>query len=99
MHDISTYQRIIGRLPYLVNTRHDISFFVQCFSQFVQAPTKLHHQATQRVLNYIKFSPAQDIFYPKHTNIQIKAFKDSDWASCISTRHSTIDFCIFLGES
>jgi len=82
-----------------VNTIPDISFFVQCLSQFVQAPTKQHHQAAQRVLQYIKSSPAQGIFYPKDIDIQIKAFSDSDWASCILTRRSTTGFCIFLGES
>jgi len=99
VHDISAYRRIIGHLLYLVNTKPDISFSVQCLSQFVQAPTKLHHQAAQRVLRYIKFSPSQGIFYPKDTNVQIKEFSDSDWASCISTRYSTTVFSIFLGES
>ena len=45
VHDITAYRRIIGRLLYLVHTRPDISFSVQFLSQFVQAPTKLHHQA------------------------------------------------------
>jgi len=57
IHDISVYKRIIGRLFYLVNTRPDISFFVQFLNQFVQAPTKAHHQAAQRILRYIKASP------------------------------------------
>jgi len=57
VHNITLYQRIIGRLLYLVNTIPDISFFVQFLSQFVQAPSKFHHQAIQRILKYIKFSP------------------------------------------
>ena len=64
VHDVSAYRRIIGRLLYLVNTRHDISFVVQCLIQFVQAPTKQHHQAAQRVLRYIKSSLVRGIFYP-----------------------------------
>ncbi|XP_068483451.1 uncharacterized mitochondrial protein AtMg00810-like [Phaseolus vulgaris] len=99
VHDVSAYRRIIGRLLYLGNTRLDISLAVQCLSQFVQAPTKQHHQAAQRVLRYIKSSHAQSIFYPKDTNIQIKAFGDSDWASCILMCRSTTGSCIFLGES
>jgi len=47
VHDIGTYQRIIGRLLYLVHTRPDISFFVQFLSQFVQVPSRLHHQVVQ----------------------------------------------------
>ena len=34
VHNITLYRRIIGRLLYLVNTRPDISFFVQFLSQF-----------------------------------------------------------------
>ena len=45
MHNITLYQRIIGRLLYLVNIRPYISFYVQFLSQFVQAPSKVHHQA------------------------------------------------------
>ena len=99
VHNITLYRRIIGRLLYLVNTRPDISFSVQFLSQFVQAPSKLHHQAVQRILRYIKSFPAQGIFFPKSTDIQLKAFSDTDWASCITTRRSTTGFCIFLGNS
>ena len=84
---------------YLVNTRPDISLAVQFLSQFVQAPSMYHHQVVQRILIYIKSSPAQGIFYPKTSIVQLKAFSDSDWASCSITRHSTIGYCIYLGES
>ncbi|XP_068504175.1 uncharacterized mitochondrial protein AtMg00810-like [Phaseolus vulgaris] len=99
VHEVSMYRRIIGRLLYLVNTRPGISFSMQFLSQFVEAPTKAHHQAAQRILRYIKASPAQGLFYPRDTSRQIKAFSDSDWASCVTTRRSTTGFCIFLGES
>jgi len=44
VHDVFLYRRIIGRLLYSVNTRLDISFDVQFLSQFVESPTKAHHQ-------------------------------------------------------
>jgi len=74
VHDMFLYRRIIRRLLYLVNTRPYISFAVQFLSQFVESSTKAHHQAAQRILRYIKASPTQGLFYPKNTNLQIKAF-------------------------
>ena len=58
IHDITTYRRTIGRLPYLVNTRPNICFVVQFLSQYIQRPSMYHCQAMQRVLRYIKTSPA-----------------------------------------
>jgi len=97
-YDASNYRRIIGQLLYLVNTRPNISFIVQLLSQFVQAPSKYHHQVVQRILRYIKSSLAQGIFYPKTSIIQLKAFSDSNWASCSITCYSTTSYCIYLEE-
>ena len=99
IHEPSSYRRIIGRLLYLVNTRPDICFAVQHLSQFVQKPTIHHHRVVQHVLRYIKVAPAQGLFYSKNFVLHLKAFSDSDWASCSMTRRSTTGFCIFLEES
>lgn len=62
-------------------------------------PTSLHHAAAIRVLRYIKASPAQGLFSPSTSTLQIKGFSDSDWATCPDTRKSVTWFCIFLGGS
>ena len=41
----------------------------------------------------------KDIFVVAGNNIQLKAFNDSDWASCPMTRRSTTGLCILLGTS
>lgn len=63
------------------------------------APTSIHHEATIRVLRYVKTSPAQGLFFRAHSSLQLKAFSDSDWASCPNTRRSVIGYCIFIGNS
>jgi len=68
-------------------------------SQFVQKPTIHHHCVVQDVLRYIKVAPAQGFFYSKNYVLHLKAFSDSDWASCSMTRLSTIGFYNFLGDS
>lgn len=36
--DVSQYRRLFGRLQYLMITRPDIAYSVNCLSQFVEAP-------------------------------------------------------------
>ena len=62
-------------------------------------PTTLHHEAAIRVVRYIKSSPALGLFFPSNSQVQLKGFCDSDWATCPDSRKSIIGFCIFLGES
>ncbi|KAE9584498.1 putative RNA-directed DNA polymerase [Lupinus albus] len=94
--DPTSYRRLVGRLLYFTNSRPDLSFGVQQLSQFMSNPTNAHHQALTRILRYIKSSPGQGLFYPSTLSLQLKAFSDSDWATCIDSRHFVSGFCIFL---
>jgi len=76
--DVNDYQRLIGRLIYLTNTRPDISYCVQFLSQFLRAPTSEHHSAAHRVLHYIKGTPGQRLFFLANFDVQLKGFCDSD---------------------
>ena len=96
--DSSSYQRLIGRLIYLTNTRPNISFCVNKMSQFVSVPTSTHQQAAFRILRYLKNAPDHGIFFPHQNSIQLKAYSDSDWATCPKTRKSA-GLSIYLGES
>ena len=97
--DPTVYRRLIGRLLYLTITRPDISFAVQVLSQFMADPRIPHFDAATRVLRYIKSSPAQGLYFPVTSSLQLKAFCDSDWASCVDSRRSVTGFCIFLDNS
>ncbi|KAI4300039.1 hypothetical protein L6164_033458 [Bauhinia variegata] len=83
--------------PYRL-TRLDISYVIQVLSQFMEKPTFIHFDAACRVLRYLKQSPSMGIFLFA-SSLQLTAYCDSDWASCLETRRSIIGYCIFLGSS
>jgi len=99
INDPESYRRLIGKLLYLTNSRPDICYSVHLLSQFVQAPTIHHQQAAQHILRYLKTSPANGLFFAATNDMQIKAFSDSDWATCPDTRRSVTGYCVFLGNS
>ena len=86
--NITEYQKLIGKLIYLTITRPDISYSVQCLSQFMHRPCKVHLDIAFRLLRYLKNSPRKCVFISKSTNVDLKVFVDADWAKCLDTRKS-----------
>ncbi|XP_019183820.1 PREDICTED: uncharacterized protein LOC109178735 [Ipomoea nil] len=99
LEENNQYRKIVRKLLYLTITRPDISFATQQLSQFLDKPTDLHLQAAHRVLRYIKAAPGQGLFFPSSSNLQLKAFSDSDWGACVDKRKSVTGFCVFLGDA
>ncbi|XP_019156522.1 PREDICTED: uncharacterized protein LOC109153165 [Ipomoea nil] len=97
--DPSSYRRLVGRMLYLTATRPDIAYYVQQLSQFVDCPTDKHMLAAHRILRYIKQAPGQGLLFPKHSELHLNVFSDSDWAACSESRKSITSYCVFLGNA
>ncbi|GKF69530.1 ribonuclease H-like domain-containing protein, partial [Tanacetum coccineum] len=55
--NITDYQKLMGKLIYLTNTRPDIFYDVHCLSQFMHSSLKSHLKAAFKLLRYLKSCP------------------------------------------
>ncbi|GJS48479.1 putative reverse transcriptase domain-containing protein [Tanacetum coccineum] len=76
LKNITSYQRLIGKLIYLTLTRADISYSVHCLSQHMQAPLQSHMDLGLRVLKYLKGAPGPGVNYEKSEHMSLKVFAD-----------------------
>ena len=97
--DPTHYCRLVGHRIYLTVTRADINYSVNILSQFMHSPRTAHMDATHCVVRYLKGSIGKGIFLSSSSTIHLQGYCDSDWAGCLTTRRSTIGYCIFLGSN
>ncbi|XP_060181945.1 uncharacterized mitochondrial protein AtMg00810-like [Lycium barbarum] len=97
--DKTGYQRLVGKLLYLAVTRPDISFVLQCLSQFMHEPKESHWEAALHVVRYIKGQPGLGLLVSSRNSKSVVAHCDTDWASCSMTRRSITGYCVKLGDS
>ncbi|XP_019055416.1 PREDICTED: uncharacterized protein LOC109115656 [Nelumbo nucifera] len=93
------YRHLIGRLIYLTVTGPEITYAVHIVSQLMSDPRQQHLDAAMHVLRYLKSSPEHGVFFSSKSDILIRGYCDSDWASCPLTRWSTIGYFTTLGST
>ncbi|GKD53646.1 ribonuclease H-like domain-containing protein, partial [Tanacetum coccineum] len=65
LRNVTSYQKLVGKLIYLTMTRPDISYDVHCLSQLMHAPLQSHFDIGSRVLKYLKLAPGSGIGFSK----------------------------------
>ena len=96
MVNTTRYQKLVGKLIYLSNTRLDIAFVVSLVSQFMHLPNKKLLEVVYRILRYLKGTLGKDLLFQKTTQQNIEAYTDADWASFIIDKRSTFGYCAYV---
>jgi hypothetical protein len=96
--DPSVYHQLIGSLMYLVNTQPDISFAVNCLSQFLVDPQRIHWIAAKHMLRYLSGTEEYGLLYDHSGGVRLAGFTDVDWVGCAEDIKSTLGCCFSIGS-
>jgi hypothetical protein len=87
--DATLYRSIVGALQYLMLTRPDLSFTVNCVCQWRHNPTMVHWERVKQILRYVKGTVQYGIKFTNCSSLILSGFSDADWAGCTNGRWST----------
>jgi len=91
------YQRAVGSLGHLLQTRPDIANAVNRVSQFSADPETHHWKAVLHAIRYIYGTLDYGIVYSgEHADREVTAYADSDFAGDATDRKSTMGYVFLL---
>jgi hypothetical protein len=91
------YGSIVGSLVYLsINTRPDLTFAVQQLARHMKNPRRVHWEALERTLSYLKRVPTHEIVYKPNCVNQLLAYSDADYQGDNGSSYSTSGYSIML---
>uniref|UniRef100_A0A803LEC5 Uncharacterized protein n=1 Tax=Chenopodium quinoa TaxID=63459 RepID=A0A803LEC5_CHEQI len=91
------YQKIVGKLIYLAQTRPDIAYAVGVVSRFMHLPQIQHMIAVMRILRYLKGTSCTGIYFAQNGHLDLIAYTDADWAGDRDDRKSTSGYFTLVG--
>ncbi|GKD02073.1 ribonuclease H-like domain-containing protein [Tanacetum coccineum] len=97
--DPTLYRSLAGSLQYLTFTHPDISCAVQQVCLHMHDPREPHLSALKRILRYVRGTLGYGLQLFSFSTTDLIAYSDADWAGCPTTRRSTSDYCVFLGNN
>ena len=97
--DATLYRSVVGELQYLVITRLDITYAVNCACQAMHNPTIEDWLCVKHLLPYLKGTILENLFYHRNSDSSLELFSDADWTSSPNDRRSTGGYLIYLGKN
>nr|PNR26216.1 hypothetical protein PHYPA_030790 [Physcomitrium patens] len=76
--DTKIFQKVVGMLIYLINTKSKILFIISVLSKFIHDHRVLLLEAVTHVLQYIKRALVFGIFYAQNKNTLVIGYIDLD---------------------
>ncbi|XP_071687714.1 secreted RxLR effector protein 161-like [Rutidosis leptorrhynchoides] len=95
--DKGQYQRMVGKLIYLVHTRPDIAHAVGVVSQFMHQPQDHHMEAVFRIIRYLKKTVDHGVVFKRNGHLKTQIYTDASWAGEKGDRRSTSGFFTLVG--
>eukprot|EP00253_Pinus_taeda_P035230 PITA_35230 len=89
------YRKLVGALMFLVNSRSDICFAVNNFSQYMVEPHHIHWVAAKNLLRYIRGIINYGLRYIVG-NLRLHGYFDAHWAGNEVDKKSMSGCCFFL---
>ena len=62
-------------------------------------PRSPHYAAAFRILQYLKGTIFDGLYFSSHSSLTLQGYSDADWAGDPTDRRSTTGYCFCLGDS
>ena len=96
--EVTPYCSAVGSIMYaMVGTRPDLAHGIGLVSRYMSKPGKLHWEAVQWLLKYIKGSQDLQLVYTKAKELEIHGYCDSDFAGYLDKKRSTSGYVFTVG--
>ena len=97
--DATRYRALVGSLMYLATcTRPDISTAVNRCARYMSDPRKIHENALDRILQYLRRQPELGITYHRNGHQQLIGYSDSNLGGDTGFERSRGGHVIFLAN-